>query len=112
MFRWGIAVSKTGKDVTTSETKDRVVDSETDTLKIFGAYNAFVNSDHFVHNLKYIPIHLYVGVLPIKSLVTTLIGQSSVDVSTNVIVTSTEVSNDSNSGIAADALVYILYNEL
>ena len=109
---YGIKVSNVGKDVKTCDDIDLVMSSEISTLKTFSSYDATVNCDPLEHNLGYIPIHLYVGVLPAKSSITNLVGQNTEDISTNIVVTTTEIRNDSNYSWAADALVYVFYDEL
>jgi len=113
MADWGIKTSKKNYDARTASLENLTMTSKVNTLKTFGIYDATVNGSHFTHNLGYVPIFLYVGFLSIKSPNVSLFGQQGADdLTTNVVVTTTEASNDSNSGFAGNALVYLFYDQL
>lgn len=105
-------ISETGKNVLTCEDYEKVFSSKFKTLKTFAAQLMTVNGTHYEHNLGYYPIFLHVGYLSAKPIIVGLVGQNTDDNLTNVIVTMTEVSNDSNSEWAADALVYLFIEQL
>jgi hypothetical protein len=109
---YGIKVSKPSFDVRTCDDKDLVMSSEINTLKTFGSQLLEPNDDPYTHNIGYVPIHLYAGYLSAKPLVIGLVGQNTDDNLTNVVASSTTITNDNNSEWAANALVYVFYDEL
>lgn len=105
-------ISETGKNVLTCEDYEKVFSSKFKTLKTFAAQLMTVNGTHYEHNLGYYPIFLHVGYLSTKPTIVGFIGQNTDDNLTNVVVTTTEISNDSNAEWAAIALVYLFIEQL
>jgi hypothetical protein len=105
-------ISETGKNVLTCEDHEKVFSSKFKTLKTFDTELMTVNGDHYNHNLGYYPIFLHVGYLSTKPTLVGLVGQNTDDNLTNVIVNTTEISNDNMSEWAAIALVYIFIEQL
>lgn len=105
-------ISETGKNVLTCEDYEKVFSSKFKTLKTFTTQLMTVNGTHYTHNLGYYPIFLHIGYLSTKPTIVGLVGQNTDDNLTNVIVTTTEVSNDNNAEWAAIALVYLFWEQL
>jgi len=109
---WGIKVSPPGVDVKSCPDDQLVFSSEFNTLKTFGSQLMTVNGTYYTHNLGYIPIHLYAGYLTVKNTKIGFVGQNTSANLTNVIATTTTITNDNNAEWAANALVYVFYDEL
>lgn len=107
-----LEIAESGYDIKTCADENKVFSSKLKTLKTKAVINMTVNHEAYYHELGYTPIHLYAGFLSAKPVVIGWIGQNNIDNSTNVIVNSTTVTNDSNSEWAADALVYIFWEQL
>lgn len=105
-------VAESGYNALTAGPENMIFDSRLKTLKEKAVVNMVANGDHYSHGLGYIPIHLYAGYLESKPTRIGWIGQNTIDNLTNVIVTSSSISNDSMSEFAADALVYIFWEQL
>lgn len=105
-------ISESGKNVLTCEDHEKVFSSKFKTLKTFATELMTVNGTHYEHNLGYYPIFLHIGYLSTKPLLVGLVGQNTDDNLTNVVITTTEVSNDSNAEWAAIALVYLFIEQL
>lgn len=105
-------VAEPGVNVFEAQDYQKVFDSRLKTLKTKTAVTLAPNATPHAHNLGYIPIHLYAGYLEAKPVRIGWIGQNTPDNETNVVVTTTQVSNDSNSEWAASALVYIFWEQL
>jgi hypothetical protein len=107
-----LEIAEPGYDIKTCGEENMVFSSRLRTLKTKTSINMTVNHEAYSHGLGYIPIHLYAGYLAAKPVVIGWVGQNNLDNSTSVIVTSTTITNDSNYEWAADALVYVFWEEL
>lgn len=107
-----LVIAEAGKDVKTCSDFEKVFDSDFKTLKTKIAQKMAPNDVAYSHGLGYVPIHLYAGYLSTKSTRMGFIGQNTIDNLTNVQVSSSQVTNDSNSEWAADALIYIFIEQL
>lgn len=105
-------VAEPGVNVFEAEDYQKVFDSRLKTLKTKESVTLEPNDAPHTHGLGYIPIHLYAGYLSTKPTRIGWIGQNTPDNETNVIATTTQVSNDSNSEWAASALIYIFWEQL
>jgi hypothetical protein len=107
-----VLVAEPGYDATTADPENLVFSSRLKTLKTKTSITIEPNDTAYSHGLGYIPIHLYAGYLESKPTRIGWVGQNTVDNSTNVIATSSQITNDSNSEFAASALVYVFWEQL
>lgn len=107
-----ILVAEPGYNALTAGPENLVFSSRLKTLKTKTSVTIAPNDAAYSHGLGYIPIHLYAGYLSTKSTRIGWVGQNTVDNSTNVVATTSQITNDSNSTWAASALVYIFWEQL
>jgi len=107
-----LEIAEAEYDVKTCGEENMVFSSRLKTLKTKTSINMTVNREAYSHGLGYVPIHLYAGYLSTKPVAIGWIGQNTPENLTNVVVTSSTITNDSNAEWAADALVYVFWEEL
>lgn len=107
-----VLVAEPGYNALTAGPENLAFSSRLKTLKTKGTVTLAPNAAPYTHGLGYIPIHLYSGYLSTKPTRIGWIGQNTPENSTNVVVTSSQITNDSNSEWAASALVYIFWEQL
>jgi len=107
-----LEIAQPGYDIKTCTDDQKVFSSKLKTLKTKVAVTLVPNAEPYAHGLGYVPIHLYAGYLSTKPTYIGFVGQNTVDNSTNVVVDSTDVRNDSNDEWASSALVYVFIEQL
>jgi hypothetical protein len=107
-----LKIAETGNDVNTCTDDKLVFSSALKTLKTKTSITIEPNDSAYSHGLGYIPVYLYAGYLEAKPTYIGWIGQNTDDNLTNVIATSSQITNDNMSAFAASALVYVFWEEL
>lgn len=108
-----LEIAESGYDIKTCGDENKVFSSKLKTLKTKTSVTIQPNGTPYSHGLGYIPIHLYAGYLSTKSTNIGFIGQTDSNFNdTNVVATSSQISNDNNGEWAASALIYVFWEQL
>lgn len=107
-----LEIAQSGFDIKTCTDAQKVFSSKLKTLKTDAAVTIIPNGDVYSHGLGYVPIHLYAGYLSTKPTYIGFVGQNTPDNSTNVLATTTQISNDSMDAFASSALIYVFIEQL